>query len=151
VYVAMNLLFYYQQGHPRSRRDPDILVSRGVGKHLRRSYRLWEEQVLPCTLFEISSRRTWREDLHVKRPLYAQIGVPEYFLFDPEGRYLDPPLQGFRLSRGVSVPLVPAADSSLTSQQLGLILRPEGAMLRLVDVRTHRRILTRTEQDDQER
>src|SRR5580700_6709548 len=49
VYVAMNMVFYYRRGQPRSRRDPDVLVARGVvGKHLRRSFRVWEEGVLPC-------------------------------------------------------------------------------------------------------
>ena len=40
------------------------LVAKGVlGKHFRRSYRLWEEGVIPCTLFEIASEETWRVDL----------------------------------------------------------------------------------------
>src|SRR5437868_11146218 len=37
VYVGSNLIYYYEQGNPRKRRDPDVLVARGVGKHLRRS------------------------------------------------------------------------------------------------------------------
>jgi len=46
VYVGMNLMFYYEEGHPEARRDPDILVAKGVvGKHKRRSFRLWEENV----------------------------------------------------------------------------------------------------------
>src|SRR5947209_7200603 len=60
VYVASNLIWYFQEGDPRSRRDPDVLVARGVGSHRRRSFRIWEEKVTPCTLFEIASRRTWR-------------------------------------------------------------------------------------------
>src|SRR2546421_4132580 len=61
VYVGSNLNFYWKLGDPKSRRDPDVLVAKGVrGNHLRRSFRLWEEKKLPCTLFEISSRKTWR-------------------------------------------------------------------------------------------
>ncbi len=145
VYVASNLIFYYEQGRPRSRRDPDVLVARGVGKHTRRSYRLWEEKVLPCVLFEIASRRTWRVDLGDKRELYARLRVPEYFVFDPEGRYLHPPFQGFRSKKGVSVPMKPAADGSLTSKELGLRLVPEGGMLRLYDLRTGQPVPTRVE------
>src|SRR5260370_24895102 len=37
VYVATNLIFYYQYGDPSARRDPDVLGARGVGKHFRRS------------------------------------------------------------------------------------------------------------------
>lgn len=145
VYIATNLLFYYERGNPSSRRDPDVLVAKGVGKHWRRSYRLWEEGVVPCTLFEIASENTWEIDLNEKRELYARLRVPEYFLFDPEGRFLDPVLQGFRCGRGASVSLKPNADGSLTSRQLGLRLVPEGAMLRLVDVRTGRPVPTRAE------
>ena len=136
VYVGTNLLLYYQRGNPAGRRDPDVLVAKGVGNHFRRSFRVWEENVMPQVLFEISSESTWREDLEVKRPLYESLGVAEYFLFDPEGVCLDPRLQGFRLEQGVYVPLVPDANGSLESAELGLRFTMEDAMLRLTDVRT---------------
>jgi Uma2 family endonuclease len=152
VYVASNLIYYYELGNPNARRDPDVLGARGVaGKHPRRSYRLWEERVRPCTLFEIASRKTWRQDLGEKRDLYAQLRIPEYFVFDPEGRYLDPVFQGFRTRGGVSVAMRPSADGSLTSRQLGLRLVPEGAMLRLIDLRSGQPVRTRAEQAEQEK
>jgi Uma2 family endonuclease len=152
VYVASNLVMYYKQGDPRSRRDPDALVAKGVvGKHRRRSFRVWEEGVVPCTLFEVASRRTWRVDLHEKPAEYAGAGVKEYFLFDPEGKYLDPVLQGFRTVKGKPVPMKPSADGSLVSRQLGLRLVPQGEMLRLIDVRTGEPIPTRDERAEQER
>jgi hypothetical protein len=151
VYVVSNLIYYYQEGDPNSRRDPDVLVAKRVGKHRRRSYRIWEEQVVPCTLFEIASRRTWRIDLGEKRQLYASLGVKEYFVFDPEGCYIKPVLQGFRTVRGRSVAMKPAADGSLVSKELGLRLVPEGTMLRLVDLQTGKPIPTRTERAEQER
>jgi len=146
VYVASNIIYYYEQADPRARRDPDILVARGVGKHKRRSYRIWEEKKIPRVFFEISSRRSWRVDIGEKRLLYARLRIPEYFVFDPEGLYLDPPLLGFRSVKGVSVPMEPNTDGSLTSRELGLRLVVEGSSLRLVDVRTGERILTRGEQ-----
>jgi hypothetical protein len=100
-------------------------------------------------LFEIASRKTWRKDVAEKRELYAQIGVREYFLFDPEARYLDPPLQGYRLKGGVYVALKPAKDGSLVSKELGLRMVPEGEMLRLVDLKTGKKILTRGEANEQ--
>jgi Uma2 family endonuclease len=146
VYIASNLVMYYQEGDPKRRRDPDGLVAKGVvGKHRRRSFRVWEEGVVPCVLFEVASRRTWRVDLHEKPSEYAGIGVKEYFVFDPEGRYLDPALQGFRTVKGKPVPMRPAADGSLVSKQLGLRLVPEGEMLRLINVQTGERVLTRVE------
>lgn len=150
VYVASNLIYYFQEGDPLSRRDPDVLVARGVGTHLRRSYRIWEEKVIPCTLFEIASRNTWRVDMGEKRELYARLKVKEYFVFDPEARYVKPVLQGFRTQRGKSVPMKPAADGSLLSKELGLRLVPEGTMLRLVNVGTDERVLTRLERAERE-
>jgi Uma2 family endonuclease len=150
VYVASNLLFYYRQGDPSGRRDPDVLVAKGVGKHRRLSFRVWEEKQFPCTLFEVASKKTWRNDLYKKRPLYAQLGIKEYFIFDPEGRFLDPVLQGFQLVKGESVALKAAADGSLLSKELGLRLVPEGEMLRLLDRQTGRPVPTRAERAEQE-
>ncbi len=149
VYVASNLLLYYEQGNPSGRRDPDVLVAKGVGNHLRLSFRVWEESTLPHVLFEIASRSTWREDLGEKRILYASLGVPEYFLFDPEGVCLDPRLQGFRLDQGAYVPLAAAADGSLESAELGVRLTAEGGMLRLTDLRTGAAVPTRSERAEQ--
>jgi hypothetical protein len=151
VYVGATLVMYYKKGEPRKRRDPDILVAKNVGKHKRRSFRVWEEKVVPCVLFEIASKRTWRVDLNEKPALYASIGVKEYFIFDPEGRYLKPALQGFKTVKGKPVAMVPAADGSLVSKQLGLRLRPEGDMLRLIDLRTGKPIPTRAERAEAER
>ena len=78
IFIATNILFYFERGFPKRRRDPDVLVARGVrGNHPRKSYRLWEEGVLPCTLLEIASEKTWRSDLTDKRALYASLGIPE--------------------------------------------------------------------------
>jgi hypothetical protein len=151
VYVASNLIMYYDQDDPSRRRDPDVLVAKNVGKHKRRSFRLWEEGIRPCVLFEIASRKTWRSDIGEKRELYAQLRIKEYFVFDPEGRYLDPPLQGFRTWRGKSVPIAPEADGSLLSKELGLRLIAEGSMLRLVDAKTGVPIPTRLERAEQEK
>jgi Uma2 family endonuclease len=145
VYVASQLMVYYEQGNPAGHRDPDVMVVRGVGRHRRISFRVWEEGTLPCVVFEIASDSTWREDLGPKRDLYARLGIAEYFLFAPEGRMLDPRLQGFRLENGVYVPLTAAADGALESAELGLRLLPERRMLRLINLATGRRIPTRSE------
>jgi Uma2 family endonuclease len=150
VYVATNLVWYYKQGDARCRRDPDVLVAKGVGKHCRRSFRSWEERRIPRTLFEIASRHTWRRDIGNKRELYERLKVREYFIFDPEGCYLDPVFRGWELVRGLFVPLRPAADGSLLSREIGLRFRPEGSTLRFLDMRTGRPILTRRERIEEE-
>lgn len=151
VHVGMNLLFYYEQGNPSGRRDPDVLVAKGVGNHKRLSFRVWEENIVPQVIFEVSSPSTWREDLGAKRALYEHLGVVEYFLFDPQGVCLDPPLQGFRLEQGAYMPLTPGVDGSLTSDELGLRVTVEEVMLRLRDLHTGAVVLTRSERADEER
>ncbi len=133
IYVAANMLFYYEEGNPAAYKVPDVFVVKGVAKQPRRTYKLWQEGVAPCTVFEITSPSTWLEDLGAKRGLYEKIGVPEYFLFDPLDEYLSPRLQGFQLVDNYYQPMPLAADGTLTSQQLGLILRPTGSLLRLID------------------
>jgi Uma2 family endonuclease len=152
VYVATNLVFYFERGNPRGRRDPDVLVAKGVvGKHHRRSFRVWEEGVLPCTLFELASENTWREDVGPKRRQYARLNIPEYFVFDPESAFLTPVLRGFRSVNGRSLAMRPAPDGSLVSEQLGLRLVPEGSLLRLYDLRTGLRVPTPGERAEQHR
>ena len=150
VYVASNLILYFEEGEPLRRKDPDVLVAKKVGKHKRRSFRVWEEKTFPCVLFEIASRKTWRNDIGEKRELYARLAIKEYFLFDPEARYLEPPLQGFRSAHGKSIPIKANADGSLFSKELGLWLLPEGSTLRLLDAKTRAPIPTRLERAEQE-
>lgn len=146
VCVENNMFFYYEEGNPKARKCPDGLVAKGVKKCLRRSFKTWVEKAVPCTVFEFISARTWKEDLVVKPKVYARLGIKEYFLFDPEDRRLKPRLQGYRLQRGKYVRLKPAADSSLVSEELQARLVPEGYMIRIIDLRTGRAVLTRKEQ-----
>jgi len=151
-FIASNLILYWDFNDPKKRRDPDILVARGVGDHTRRSFRVWEEGTLPCVLFEVASKKTWREDVGPKVEVYAAIGIPEYFIFDPEKKYVHPPLQGFRLKKkGVYAVIRPARDGSLTSKELGLRMMPEGGMLRLIDAATGELLPTRQERAARER
>ena len=43
VYVSADLLIYYQEGDMSKRLAPDIFVVRGVPKHHRDSYLIWEK------------------------------------------------------------------------------------------------------------
>lgn len=48
-------------------------------------YKLWEEGGrVPVFVMEVSSRKTWLEDIGNKKALCARLGVADYFLFDPE-------------------------------------------------------------------
>lgn len=135
VYVSGNLLIYYVEGNPARRVAPDVFVAFGVPKGQRRVYLLWEEDVMPQVVIELSSRQTWRDDLQKKWQLYAELGVQEYFIFDPEYDYLDKPLIGYRLEEGNYVEME-ATEPRLRSDALGLELVDTGETLRLLDPQT---------------
>jgi Uma2 family endonuclease len=145
VYVAGNMLFYYEEGNPAACVAPDVFVVQGVVKRERHTYRLWEEGRAPAVVFEITSRGTRLEDLGMKRALYAMLGVREYFLFDPLGEYLQPPLQGYRLLEGEYQRMRPGREGELASRELGLELRLEEGRLRLVNPATGARLLSPAE------
>ena len=126
VYVVGNLLVYYQQGDGNKSVSPDLMVVFGASKHVRSSYRVWEEPKAPDFVLEIASESTYRTDRGEKRDTYAEMGVQEYWQYDPVGSYLDPPLLGFRLVEGRYVP-IPAVSQEggllvLRSEVLGLEL-----------------------------
>jgi Uma2 family endonuclease len=102
---------------------PDAFVVKGVSPNRRRTYKIWLEGKAPDVVIETTSRKTRRKDTTTKPELYARQGVKEYFLFDPDGENLDPPLQGYRLRRRTYVRLKPDQDGGLTSRELGLRLR----------------------------
>lgn len=135
VYVSGDLLLYYVEGDPRKRVAPDVFVVRGVSKGPRRIYKLWEEGHAPSVVIELSSRQTWREDLQAKWRLYSELGVGEYFIFDPEYDYLDEALVGYRLEEDQYVDLE-VIDGRVRSEVLGLELVDTGETLRLYDPRT---------------
>jgi Uma2 family endonuclease len=145
VYVAGNMLLYYEEGNPAACVAPDVFVVQGVAKGERRTYKLWEEGQPPTVVFEITSRGSRIEDLRTKRALYAMLGVREYFLYDPLGEYLRPPLQGHRLQQGEYERALPGGEEVLVSQALSLELCIEGGQLRVVDPATGERLLTPAE------
>ncbi len=141
VYISGNLFFYYEEGNREAVVAPDVLVVFGVSPQKRRTYKLWEEGRAPDVVFELTSRKTFETDLGRKRLLYEDLGVREYFLFDPLREYLRPPLQGFRLTdEGYYDPLKPqplrAGEWQLESLVLGLVLHTAGPDLRLYDPET---------------
>lgn len=146
IYVATDMFLYYEKGNPRACKGPDVMFIRGVsGNHERRSFRIWEEGVAPTVIFEMTSKGTRYEDEVEKPAVYARLGVPEYFIFDPEGEYLKPRLQGFRLSRKGYVRIKPDAEGRLVSKELGMAVVAERYLPRLIDLSTGR--ILRTSQE----
>ena len=68
----------------------------------RKLYLPWEAGKPPDLALEVASESTAQNDVRRKPDIYARIGVPEYWRFDPTGgRYYDAPLTGLRLVNGV--------------------------------------------------
>lgn len=147
VWVSGNDFIYYEEGNNKARVSPDCYVVFGVERRQRDSYFVWREGgITPAIVFEITSRKTRREDTRVKRPLYeSMLHVPEYVQFDPTGDYLKPRLQGWRLENGRYVAL-PLVDDRIYSEQLGLDLMIEGDHLRFYDPIQGVRLLSYKEQ-----
>jgi Uma2 family endonuclease len=150
VYVSGNLFIYYKQGVPDAVISPDVFVVFGVKKKKRRSYKVWEEGgVTPRFVLEITSRSTQENDERDKPQKYRQLGVLEYFQYDPTGDYLQPPLKGSRLVEGGYQPIAATqtSETSLTiySQALNLELRVTDGTLRFYAPQTGRPLLSHAE------
>jgi Uma2 family endonuclease len=153
VFIASDIFWYWEEGNPDARISPDVMVALGVprkGLRDRNSFFSWEENgAVPSVVFEMASAGTWREDLGGKFWRYEELGVREYFLFDPQARHLVPPLQGFRLNRTAYRRLL--ADDDVLESELGFRLRAEDTMLRLIDAKTGRPVPTRAEAVEREK
>jgi Uma2 family endonuclease len=144
IYVGSNLLLYYVEGDPTKSVAPDLFVVRGVGKHDRRTYQLWEEGQAPNVVIEISSRKTKDDDLKWKKQLYGWLGVREYFIFDPEYK-LKPALRAYRLHNGQFVEEA-VISGRVKSEELGLELVNTGKTLRLYEAQSNSFLRTATEE-----
>ncbi len=145
TYVSGNMFLYYVPGDKRRHVSPDVFVARGVPPEPdpgRRVYLTWREGKGPDLVIEVTSPSTRREDLRYKFALYRDtLRVREYFLFDPYGEYLDPPLRGYRRVDGQYVEIEPV-HCRLPSEVTGLHLEGGEPMLRLYDPETRRLLPT---------
>lgn len=149
VYVAGNLLVYFIRGDRKACLAPDVFIVKGVPKRKRKSFLLWKEGQAPCFIIEVTSESTRSEDIEMKRDRYERFGVEEYFLHDPLGEYLNPPLQGYRLQDRRYRRISPEPDGSLVSWTTGLRLCREGEHLRLVELGTGKPLPTHEEIRDE--
>ena len=100
VHVGGDLLIYYRMNDNETRVAPDVFVVFGSDKARRPSWIVWREGKAPDIVMELASGSTWRRDMREKRDIYADMGVAEYWRFDPTSNYFFPPLIGERLGDG---------------------------------------------------
>lgn len=113
------IIFYDRDDMSRHQVRPDLYVVFGVDTESireRDGYVVHEAGKPPDFALEVASRATRRRDTGVKRVLYAQIGIGEYWRFDPKGgRFYGYELAGEALSDGEYQPF------ELTVERDGMI------------------------------
>ena len=122
--VLANQFLYYAQGYPKLRVAPDVMVIFNVTPGGRDNYKIWEEGQIPSVIFEMTSSGTKDQDQIFKKTLYEQLGVKEYWLFDPKSEWQEEQLRGYRL-RGE----IYESISDNRSEPLKLRLQAEGRLI----------------------
>ena len=104
VFIGSNIPL---RTNPRNRREheaPDYYLARNVNVAAIRgetAYNLWEVGKPPEWALEVASPSTYERDLYEKPGRYAEIGIGEYWMFDPTGGDLyGQALMGFELVDG---------------------------------------------------
>lgn len=88
-FVAGDLFWYPVQGDPGTRLAPDVMVAIGRPKGHRGSYKQWmEDNLPPAVVFEVLSPGNSFPEMQRKFRFYERYGVEEYYVYDPEERYL---------------------------------------------------------------
>ena len=154
VFVGGDMLMYYRMNDNRTSVAPDVFVVIGAtGKHYRDSWIVWREGKAPDFVMEIASSSTWRRDAAEKRDIYAEMGVSEYWRYDPIGSFFSPELVGERLVGGEYQPIALETDSDgiLRGRSdvltLDICAKP-GLELRLYDPEGGRWLLTHRESEE---
>ena len=104
VFLDTDTYICYDRSNLNVRICPDVCLVFGVDAGAirpRKLYLPWEAGKPPDWALEIASASAGREDVQRKPDIYAGIGVPEYWRFDPSGGdYHGQPLAGDLLMEG---------------------------------------------------
>ena len=140
-FLSTNTILCHNPGNLNARVQPDCYIAFGVDVQAirqRKMYLPWEAGKPPDFALEVGSESTKGQDTGEKRRIYAQMGVPEYWLFDPTGGDLyGQALTGLLLAGGAYRPvaLTSEPDGVLKgySPLLDLYLCWDGGELRFYD------------------
>ena len=130
VFLSRETNICYDPNNLNVRISPDVYLAFGVDARAirpRKLYLPWEVGKPPDWVLEIASESTGQRDVEYKPGIYARIGVPEYWRFDPSGGdYHGRALSGLLLTGGAyrEVELTTEPDGILKgySPVLGLSL-----------------------------
>jgi Uma2 family endonuclease len=111
--VLADQFLYYAQSYPKLRVAPDVMVIFDVPPGPRDNYKIWQEGQVPAVIFEMTCEGTKDKDETLKRTLYEQLEVQEYWQFDPKGEWIPEKLRGFRLSYDRYLPITDGRSEPL--------------------------------------
>ena len=105
VFISGAFYICYDRTDGNRRLQPDCLIAFDVDAEAVRynlpNYWIWEVGKAPDFVIEIASPSTSSNDLGHKRDMYAELGITEYWRFDPTGGdFYGQPLAGERLVDG---------------------------------------------------
>ena len=86
LFDSSNTIVCYDPSNLNVRVSPDYYFAVGVDPETvkyRGIYRTWVEGKPPDFVLEVASPSTARNDETIKRDIYANMGVPEYWRYDP--------------------------------------------------------------------
>ena len=113
---------------------PDVYVVLDTSEEPRTSLDTRTGLSFPQFVCEVASESTWERDITEKQLLYADLGTQEYIVFDPTAEFLGQQVRAWRRSAdGSWASWTPDTAGFLTSEVLGLRLRPEDTLLRVYD------------------
>ncbi|HVA88596.1 MAG TPA: Uma2 family endonuclease [Chloroflexota bacterium] len=112
----------YEDGRPYDPK-PDLMVLPRRLPHWDIASVHVDDLGAPLFVAEVASESTVRNDIGEKKKVYAAIGVREYLVFDPSGRLLRPPMQGWRLVGASYVPWHADKAGWFHSQALSMALQ----------------------------
>ena len=142
--IAANLSIYQTGYYKEPPVEPDVAFFNGVvlTEEETANLKSWKMKLgksrpAPTVVFEISSDKTWKNDLGHKIIRYQQLGVKEYFAYDPNSPqyWPDKPvrLKGWRYEGEQIIELTADKKGWLWSEELESWLKPDRKFLRLYD------------------
>ncbi len=134
VHVTADLFINYRKGDRAAAVAPDILVAFGARPiRNRTSYKVWEDPV-PAFVMEVLSKKTRDRDMTVKVRIYEWMGADEYWIYDPESRWIPEHILAYRLTPdGDYEPIDPVSPGIYRSDVLSLEIRCDND----IDLRFH--------------
>lgn len=148
VFLSGNMNVYPEKGNSYNWFAPDLLVAFGVPNVERSSYLVWREGVFPQVIFEIASEKTWRNDVDEKLVKYETLGAREYYILDPEFKFLSEPLMAFEKS-GEKLVRRKVTDERIFSPRLELEIVRQNNTFRLFNPYTNEFLRTLEESENE--